>query len=298
MRRTLTDRVIRALKPAADNKPYDVMHTGLPPFGVRVMPSRNDQTPVKTFILVARYAGPRSNPTRRSLDRYGEVTLDRAIEKARRWLDLIARNVNPADEERRAAEEAARRRAGSVRHIVEDYIEQETGKQRRGANVARELKRVVLPIWGPREAASITRGDVQRLIEAIRDRGAARALAAHGIELQRGHDKPAPTYARNLLSHLRTLFSFALEADCYGLHASPCDHLRAERILGPRPQRSRSLTPDELAAFWRATGRMPYPTGPALRLLLLTGLRLNEVFRAERSEFDLRNRLWTIRKAG
>ena len=29
-------------------------------------------------------------------------------------------------------------------------------------------------------------------------------------------------------------------------------------------------------AFWRATGRMRYPVGPVYRMLLLTGLRLNE----------------------
>ena len=29
-------------------------------------------------------------------------------------------------------------------------------------------------------------------------------------------------------------------------------------------------------SFWRATERMRYPTGPVYRMLLLTGLRLNE----------------------
>jgi integrase len=39
---------------------------------------------------------------------------------------------------------------------------------------------------------------------------------------------------------------------------------------------------------------MPYPVGPAYQLLALAGLRLNEVMRAERSEFDLRGKVWTI----
>ena len=42
------------------------------------------------------------------------------------------------------------------------------------------------------------------------------------------------------------------------------------------PKRNRRLNDDELFAFWRATGRMKYPTGPVYRMLLLTGLRLNE----------------------
>jgi integrase len=41
---------------------------------------------------------------------------------------------------------------------------------------------------------------------------------------------------------------------------------------------------------------MPYPVGPAYQLLALAGLRLNEIMRAERSEFDLRARVWTIPK--
>ena len=40
--------------------------------------------------------------------------------------------------------------------------------------------------------------------------------------------------------------------------------------------RSRRLTDAEIFAFWRATGRMGYPVGPVYRMLLLTGLRLNE----------------------
>ena len=39
---------------------------------------------------------------------------------------------------------------------------------------------------------------------------------------------------------------------------------------------------------------MPYPVGPAYQLLALAGLRKNEVFRAERPEFDLRGKVWII----
>ena len=94
---------------------------------------------------------------------------------------------------------------------------------------------------------------------------------------------------------MRTVFAWAIERGSYGLEASPCDHVRAERILGPRRQRSRSLGHDELLAFWRAVMLMPYPVGPGYQLLALAGLRKNEVFCAERNEFDLRReKLWII----
>jgi integrase len=97
-----------------------------------------------------------------------------------------------------------------------------------------------------------------------------------------------------MLSYMRSVFSWAIGRDCYGLESSPCDHISAQRVLGPRRQRTRILAPDELFAFWRAVTRMPYPVGPAYQLLALAGLRLNEVMRAERSEFDLRGKVWTI----
>ena len=57
---------------------------------------------------------------------------------------------------------------------------------------------------------------------------------------------------------------------------SPCDRIKPNSIIGPVPKRNRRLSNDEIFAFWRATGRMKYPTGPVYRMLLLTGLRLNE----------------------
>jgi integrase len=294
MKRALSDRIIGALKAASDGLPYDVRDTTTPGLAVRVMPAAAGQKPSKTFTLIARYGGPRSNPARRSLGRVGTITLDQAREKARRWLALIAQRTDPGEEEKRITAEAERRRANTVAAIVEDYIDMETPKQRRGRHVARELRRIVTPLWGKRPIADITRAEVQAMIEAVRDKGAVAMLAAHGIKLRRGHDRPTPTYARALLSYIRSVFGWAIERGSYGLEASPCDHLRAERILGPRRQRTRSLSPDELFALWRAITRMPYPVGPAYQLLALAGLRLNEVMRAERSEFDLRGKVWTI----
>ena len=54
-RKRLTDRTLKALKPA--RKRYDVMDTDVPGFGVRVT-----ETGLRTFILTARYPGS-PNPT-------------------------------------------------------------------------------------------------------------------------------------------------------------------------------------------------------------------------------------------
>jgi hypothetical protein len=214
---------------------------------------------------VTRFPGSR-NPTPRALGPCAEIKTKQAREKARNWLDLISQGKDPVEEEKRAADEAARRRANTLARVIEDYIDKEAigpdperPKQRRSHHIARELRRTIVPLWGKRPVADVTRADVQGMIEAVRDHGAVKMLAAHGVKIKRGYDRPTPTYARNLLSYLKTVF----ERGAYGLESSPCDHVSAERILGRRRRRTRSLGPDELFAFWRAVTRMPYPMGPA-----------------------------------
>src|SRR6185369_13945030 len=58
----------------------------------------------------------------------------------------------------------------------------------------------------------------------------------------------------------------------------------------------RALNNDELRACWRASMRLPYPYGVAVRTLILTGQRHMDVTEAPRSEFDIGGKLWTISK--
>jgi integrase len=64
--------------------------------------------------------------------------------------------------------------------------------------------------------------------------------------------------------------------------------------VGEKIARDRVLNDEELFAFWRATGHIGYPFGPLYRLLILTGLRLNEVADATWSEIDFRNGIWIV----
>ena len=89
-KRNLTDRTLKALKPAAAGKLYDVMDSVVPGFGVRVSDSGR-----RTFMLVARYPGS-SNPARRAIGVYGAITLADARQKAQDWLKLIEAGKDPA----------------------------------------------------------------------------------------------------------------------------------------------------------------------------------------------------------
>ena len=68
----------------------------------------------------------------------------------------------------------------------------------------------------------------------------------------------------------------------------------AKDIIGAKKPRQRVLSDAELREIWRATEATPYPFGPFVRALLVTGQRLREVANAKWSEFDLEKALWTI----
>ena len=115
-KRTLNDRVLKALKPAKRGERYDVMDAALPGFGIRITDKGT-----KTFTLVKRYPGS-TNPTRRALGEYPAIGLADAREKARKWIALIERGVDPqADDERQRLAEM-RKRENSFASIAEDFI--------------------------------------------------------------------------------------------------------------------------------------------------------------------------------
>ena len=113
-KKALTDRAIRALKPASTGKRLLVWDAQVPGLGVRVT-----DTGQKTFVLVVRYPGDR-NPSPRALGVYGAMTLEAARTKGREWLAQIASGVDPKVRE-------TSRRADTLRAIAEAYLSASRG---------------------------------------------------------------------------------------------------------------------------------------------------------------------------
>jgi integrase len=268
MRKNLTDRLLRSLKPRADH--YDIMDTIIPSMGVRVLKSGKI-----SFTLHGRFPGSPSF-TRRALGRYGELTLLQAREKAREWLRLIERGVDPQarrEQERQAAE---RERQNTFAAVAEDFIRIKLPGERKGREVERDIRREFIPVWGRRPITQITARDVRDLIRA--------------------KAQTARPQARNLLGYAKRLFAWAVDQDCYGLEVSPAAMLKPSKLVGDKVSGDRTLSDVELFALWRTAERTPYPVGPAYQMLVLTALRLNEVADAQWSEFDLSDKLWIIPK--
>jgi hypothetical protein len=256
VQRALTDRTIKALanKPAAPGKTYDVPDGIVPGLAIRVMPSGK-----RSFVLVTRSPG-RKNPTRRSLGEYGAITLDAARDRAREWLDLVRRGVDPQVEEERRRIAELRKHTHTFAAVAEQYIKVHVSKTRKAHGVSQSIRREFIAVWGERPIADISRRDVLAVIDATVARG-------------------KPAQARNLLGYVSTLFSWALNRD-YGLEHSPCDRMKPNQIIGEKKTRHRILTDAEIRAVWSSAEAMGYPHGPLIKLLLITGQRLNEVARA------------------
>jgi integrase len=274
-KRTLNDRMIQSLKvvgKTADGKPrtrMDVMDAIVPGFGVRVTEKGQ-----KTFVLITRFPGA-SNPTRRALGNYGELTLEAARKKARKWLELIQAGKDPATEEERNKREELRKQKHTFAAVAEDFIKRHVSKTRKAAVAEREIRREFIDRWGTRPIADIDQFDVKAVLREAVDRG-------------------APYQAHNLLVHIRSLFNWSIAQGDYGLQRSPCDRLQPKMIIGKKAVRTRVLTDYEIRLLWKATGDLAYPYGLLFRFLLLTGQRKSEVAEARWGEIDRSRNLWTI----
>jgi integrase len=271
-RKILTDRAVKSLRPAAQGKRYIVADVVVPGLGVRVTDRAH-----RTYVLGARFPGSK-HFKRRELGEVGALTLEEARNKARDWLELIKAGRDPADVERKKRQENRQIASNTFGAVVEDFVVRHLRGKRKAAVVEREV-RTELAAWMKSPIAEITRRDVVELIEAIVDR-------------------PAHAYARNIFDHIRGVFNFAIARGFYGIEHSPCDRLKPRDLIGVKRVRDRVLSDEELWAVWRATSRpewTPYPYGPLIRLLMLTGCRLSEVAGARWREFDLeRERMWVI----
>jgi integrase len=266
-RRLLTDRFLRSLPPAPRGQRDEVFDARLPGFGIRISdakdadPARRGKAGKITFILFTRFASGR-HPERRTIGVYGAdaMRLENARRIAGEWRSQVARGIDPAvvEAERRAAE--ARDRALRVKHsftiAAEAFIAAKLEKERSGKVAERDLRGVFIAAWGERPVSEITRTDVLEIILTKK--------------------RSAPQMARALLVLIKRFFGWVVDQEIYGLSTSPCEGLSGKKLIGELQSRDRRLTDTELFAFWRATGRMGYPAGSVYRMLLLTGLRLNE----------------------
>jgi integrase len=274
---TLTDRKITSLKIAPKGKRYAVMDGLVPGFGVSVT-----DTGGRTFILRARFPGS-SNPVGRSLGKIGTITLEAARTKAREWISLIRQGIDPAILEEQERQRAAQAKETTFEAVAENYIALKLATLRSGAKTEKRFRRRIIPIFARLRGLN---GQIKTLAE-ITDIDILSKLVNPIL-------RDAPVSARQLLNDVKTFLTWAADQRIYGITTSPAASIKTGKVTGKIKPRQRVLTDVELRALWIAANRLPYPTGPFYRTLILTALRLREVANTSRPEWDLRNRTWIV----
>ncbi len=227
----------------------------------------------RSWVIMARRPG-KSAPSRFKLGDLRDLTLTEARSAALEFKARLRDGIDPVAErdQRRvdAGRSLAERESHSVRNVAELFLERHVAGLRPSSrkDYERVIRRMV-ERWGDRTCDQVHRADLIEWLDAETDRAPASARLSYAIA--------------------RRFFGFAVERG--RLTANPLNDVRAPSV--PR-SRDRWLTDAEVGAVWRATEAMGGVFAPALRLLLVTGQRREEVSALEWSEVDLERAVWTI----
>ena len=260
----LTDAEIRKMPPA--------------PAGGRVEKIDSGYDGAGALYIVVQPTGARSWAFRYShngkarkltIGRYPRIGLADARKEARRLGVEVEHGADPCADKIAVKAAAGAPVVLTVAMVADLFVKQHTAKKN-GERWSKEVRRIIakdiLPAIGHKPAATVTKADVRDLRDKIAD-GDGKGRA------------PAPIQSNRALSVMAKMFRWALSEDY--VSADPTAGL-AKR--GAETKRGRVLSDDELARVWRAASELEYPFGPAVRLLVLTGARREEIAALKWSE--------------
>lgn len=224
-----------------------------------------------SWMLRYRTGGKQKETT---IGQYPVWSIAAARERAKELRREVDQGVDVAVEKKRQKLEAAE--AVTVDGLADAYFERaekelhpHTFKQRRSIH-----DRFVSPVMGSLPAKSVKPVDV-----------------AEVVKKSQGGGKTLPNIT---LTHCSLIFAHAVGN---GLReTNPCRDLKLSAIIGqqPAPKQRTALNADELAAFLKALATIPRPYALALRLILLTGVRVGTLTEARVAEFNTDTGLWSV----
>jgi integrase len=256
MRAKITKRLLDSL-PAPAAGELKVWDTELRGFVVRIRASGRRWFAVEWM---------RERRTRRlSLGEHGAVTVDQARDLAKKILGRVAHGEDPA------AERADARSAPTVADLARRYLDEHAGPKKKPSSVEgdqRNLRLYVLPALGRRKVAAIGLKEVADLHHNLRSK---------------------PVLANRVLALVSKMLNLAETWGLRPLHSNPCPRIgrfretRRERFLSGAELRRLG---DALAAVEQNGSEDPAAV-LAIRLLLLTGARRDEILGLRWQDVDL-----------
>ncbi len=246
-RRTLTAETIGRIKPGQAR--IEVPDAVLPGLYLVIQPSGS-----RSFAVRTRIDG---KPVKLSIGKWPAMELAKARELARAKLGKVHDGVDPRQEKRKLAEAAKH----TVSAVAEEWLKRDQAGNRDVAKVRRIIENEVLPHIGDKQIGEVRKRDLLEVIDRVADR--------------------APVRANRVLAHVKRLFNWAAGRDL--IETSPAQHIERP---APEKARDRVLGDAELIEIWRACEGLCGVYGTGVRLLMLTGARLEEIFSASWSELD------------
>jgi integrase len=237
-KRALTAASVERIKPPPGGQ-VDCFDKGFPGLALRVSYGGS-----KTFVFFYRVNG---KLRRLTLGTFPAMSLAGAREAWRSAREDVQLGRDPALTRKRDQP------ATGFESVAREWLRRDQAKNKSHGEVERIVNRELVPAWGYRSIADITRRDILDLIDGIADRGAVIA-------------------ARRVQAYVHRLFKWAVGRGI--IEANPVAALPKP---GSETKRDRVLSNDELVAVWKAAKDLGWPFGPAIQLLILTGARREEV---------------------
>src|SRR5918994_1414526 len=241
----ITKRLVEAAE--VREKDYIICDDELRGFAVRVLPSG------KRYYIVQYRIGTRYR--RMSLGQHGVLTTEKARTKAFKLLAAVKDGKDPAGDRQQG------RKAPTVAELAQRFDKEHIAvrlKPGTAREYRRNLRRFILPAIGRLKVADVTKADIARLHHELRR---------------------IPYQANRNLEVISKMFNLA---ELWGLRpdgSNPRRHIKKY----PEEKRERYLNPAELAALGEALslaeqeGVEDAYAIAAIRLLIFTGCRLNEI---------------------
>jgi len=181
-------------------------------------------------------------------------------------VELENRKKHQESERRRIESES---RATSVNEILDHYLTTLTNENTL-KNTKTQFQSDVRPLIGKVKALELTEEQAETVIQRVVDRGSQRS-------------------ARNLHIALNSAFNIAIKKRAFGLREWTNPYGLVEKPAAGTPH-DRALNIEQLRTFWNALEEfqgMGEPLKDIIRLLLLTGQRVQEIVGLQWAEIDL-----------
>ena len=245
-KKALTAASVQRIRPPSSGQ-AEYFDKGYPGLALRVSYGGG-----RSFVFFYRLGG---KLRRLTLGQFPSTSLADAREAWRSAREDVVAGRDPAKSRNRSGT------ATDFKSVSDEWLKRDQSDNKSKKEVERVLNREILPTWEHREVSTITKRDVIQLIEAIADRG-------------------TPIMARRTLAYIHRFFKWAISRDI-GVENNPAAGVAKP---GQETKRDRVLTDKELRAIWKGAEKIGWPWADAIKLLILTGARREEIGQLRWSE--------------